>query len=371
MTVNGPSACVTEVAVLTHTPSPYQVELFDEVERVKPGWISVYYLHRKDPARNWSAPQLRHRAHFFKDDSAVLPRALAEFSQARLAVFNFYSEPPVPTLLARRAATGKPWVFWGERPGYKHALAGRLIRRWKLCSLHAGTAPIWGIGQWAVQAYRREFGPARSYVNLPYFSDLSRFQSNLAKAPANAFTFLYSGSLSHRKGVDLLARAFARLAKADPRVCLKIMGQGPLEAQMKEQLHSFGNRVEWTGFKDWHELPATYATANALCVPSRHDGWGLVVPEGLAAGLPVISTDHTGAALDLIQSGVNGSVTNAGSESSLYEAMHKIASLGNADWREMSRQACQSVAEHSLADGAGKFVQACTSAMTSGAIATK
>ncbi len=65
-------------------------------------------------------------------------------------------------------------------------------------------------------------------------------------------------------------------------------------------------RVEFAGFKDWNELPGEYASADVLCVPSRYDGWGLVVPEGLASGLPVIATDRMGAALEFVETGRNG-----------------------------------------------------------------
>ena len=76
-------------------------------------------------------------------------------------------------------------------------------------------------------------------------------------------------------------------------------------------------RVEFTGFKDWDELPELYASADVLCVPSRYDGWGLVVPEGLASGLPVIATDRMGAALEVYSNGVNGWLIPASDESAI------------------------------------------------------
>ena len=111
--------------------------------------------------------------------------------------------------------------------------------------------------------------------------------------------------MTHRKGVDLLARAFKRLAAESPRVRLTIMGEGDLMPRVRHLLAGT-DRVEWLGFKDWDELPDVYSSAHALCVPSRHDGWALVVPEGLASALPTIATDRTGAALDLVRTGHNG-----------------------------------------------------------------
>ena len=347
-----------EIALLTHFASPYQIEFFDAVERLKPGAIVVYYLHRTHPTRNWMGNAPRHRARFFKDDPTAFSDAQKDFRTAHFAVFNFYAEPPVPALLKIRVASDRPWCFWGERPGYRHPLLGRLLRIWKLRALHASRQPIWGIGGWAVDAYRKEFGPDHAYVNLPYFSDLTRFQSGVALRFSQDINFLYSGSLSSRKGVDVLARAFCRLAQVEPRARLKIMGQGGRENTMKILLSSCQDRIEWLGFKDWNELPVVYASAHFLCVPSRYDGWGLVVPEGLASGLPVIGSDRTGAALDLLKPGFNGWLVSAGDEDSLYDAMRAAAGLREREYHAMREHARESVAKHSLADGARQFLAA-------------
>jgi glycosyltransferase involved in cell wall biosynthesis len=64
--------------------------------------------------------------------------------------------------------------------------------------------------------------------------------------------------------------------------------------------------------------------ADVLCVPSRYDGWGLVVPEGLASGLPVIATDRMGAALEFVENGRNGWLIPAG-DGSAVNAMREAA----------------------------------------------
>jgi glycosyltransferase involved in cell wall biosynthesis len=241
-------------------------------------------------------------------------------------------------------------------------LLGRWGRRLALGPLHGSPAPIWGIGSWAVDAYRAEFGPGRAYANVPYFSNLDRFLLTAPQPGTREFTFLYSGSLVYRKGVDLLARAFARLAQEMPTVRLRIMGQGALEADLRRTLAAHASRVDWVGFKDWRELPGEYAASQVLCAPSRHDGWGLVVPEGLAAGLPVIGTDRTGAAIDLIEPGANGWRIPAGSEDALLDAMRIAAGLTAGSWLAMSERARARVSTHSLADGTMRFLAAAAAA---------
>jgi glycosyltransferase involved in cell wall biosynthesis len=136
-----------------------------------------------------------------------------------------------------------------------------------------------------------------------------------------------------------------------------------MEPLMRQRLQGCMDRVEFTGFLDWEHLPLEYAKADILCVPSRHDGWGLVVPEGLAAGLPVISTRQTGAAVEFIRPSQNGWLIAEDDEEALYRAMREAASLSVDQRNKMSSCARQSVAAHSLEDGARRFVEASIAAL--------
>lgn len=331
------------IFVLTDCPSPYQVELFNEIEAQGECTLEVGYLRNRDPDRQWKSAEIRH--------------ASVELSCARaadLVVFNYYRHGNAERLIDERVTAGGPWCFWGERPGFRQPQwAGRLLRRWKLAKLHASRVPIWGIGQFAVDEYRREFGAERAYFNLPYFSDLDRFEVPALEEKRDR-TFLFSGSLIARKGVDLLAGAFVRLVREVPNVRLRIVGDGELRESLVRTLRPVSERVEFVGFRDWEELPREYAAADVLCVPSRYDGWGLVVPEGLAAGLPVIATDRMGAALEFVESGRNGWLIRAGDEEALLAAMREAAVM---PLTEMSCWARESVCEHTLRNGASRFVE--------------
>jgi glycosyltransferase involved in cell wall biosynthesis len=338
-----------KVFVVTDCPSPYQVELFNEIEAQGACALEVGYLRSRDPERQWKSSEIRHASVELNGSGEGLSQARA----ADLVVFNYYRHANAERMIEERAAAGGPWCFWGERPGFRQAgLAGRLLRRWKLAKLHASTVPIWGIGQFAIDGYREEFGSRRAYFNLPYFSDLQRFDVR-EREEKQERTFLFSGSLIARKGVDLLAGAFVRLAQEFSHVRLRIIGAGELRESLVRMLGPVSKRVEFVGFRDWDELPAEYARADVLCVPSRYDGWGLVVPEGLASGLPLIATDRMGAALEFIESGRNGWLIRAGDEEALLVALREAASMPLG---EMRSRACESVSEHTLRNGAARFV---------------
>ena len=338
-----------KVFVLTDCPSPYQVELFNEIEAQGECEREVGYLRSRDPGRQWKSSEIRHGCLELNGSGEGIARARA----VDLVVFNYYRHANAERLIDERAASGGPWCFWGERPGFRQpAWAGRLLRRWKLAKLHASSVPIWGIGQFAIDGYREEFGSRRAYFNFPYFSDLERFAVP-AREEKRERTFLFSGSLIERKGVDLLARAFVRLAEEVSDVRLRIVGEGELRESLVQILRPVSERVEFVGFRDWDELPGEYARADVLCVPSRYDGWGLVVPEGLASGLPVIATDRMGAALEFVESGRNGWLIRAGDEEALFAAMREAA-VRPLD--EMRCRASESVSEHTLRNGAARFV---------------
>ena len=73
------------------------------------------------------------------------------------------------------------------------------------------------------------------------------------------------------------------------------------------------------------ELPGLFAEADAFVLPSRHDGWGVVINEALGAGLPIIVSDGVGAAHDLVTHGVNGLITPAGDACALRDALVLLA----------------------------------------------
>ena len=137
---------------------------------------------------------------------------------------------------------------------------------------------------------------------------------------------------------------------------LRIVGEGELRESLVRMLHSVSERVEFVGFRDWDELPGEYSRADVLCVPSRYDGWGLVVPEGLASGLPVIATDRMGAALEFLETGRNGWLIPAVDEEAILNAMREAALLPDDQLNQLGLEARDSVSSHTLQEGATRFL---------------
>jgi glycosyltransferase involved in cell wall biosynthesis len=101
---------------------------------------------------------------------------------------------------------------------------------------------------------------------------------------------LFVGRLVPQKGVRYL---LAALAQTRSPAIARIAGDGPERAELEGlvlQLN-LNQRVEFVGWVTRPDLPGHYQWADVLVLPSFEEGMANVVLEGLAAGLPVITTD--------------------------------------------------------------------------------
>jgi glycosyltransferase involved in cell wall biosynthesis/predicted metal-dependent phosphoesterase TrpH len=125
--------------------------------------------------------------------------------------------------------------------------------------------------------------------------DISRFDP--VKADRDAFPgeikVLYSGRMTREKGVDLLADAFLRARRSEPRLHLLLAGGGPEEGELRERL---GEDATFLGWLEGEELARAYASADMFLFCSRTDTYGQVVLEAGASGLPVIAVSEGGPA---------------------------------------------------------------------------
>ncbi|MFW6296537.1 MAG: glycosyltransferase family 4 protein [Halothece sp.] len=114
--------------------------------------------------------------------------------------------------------------------------------------------------------------------------------------------FLFSGKLIPKKNPKLILEAAANLSKEQQReIAVIYLGAGELESDLKAIAANLPNlKIHFAGFKNQLELPPYYLAADALILPSRREGetWGLVVNEGMQAGLPCIVSDAVGCTVD-------------------------------------------------------------------------
>ena len=138
-------------------------------------------------------------------------------------------------------------------------------------------------------------------VNMPYFFEQRAFQSIQRVAVHSPLRFLFSGKLIRRKGIDVLVDAIEILVHQGFKFEVVIVGDGPGRGCIERASDLVRSVIRFEGFKELDQVPQVYAGCDILVCPSRYDGWGMVVGEAMAAGMPVISTAQTGAAVELLR----------------------------------------------------------------------
>lgn len=117
---------------------------------------------------------------------------------------------------------------------------------------------------------------------------------------------LFTGRLVEVKGLEYLIEAVK-----DLDVLLAIVGSGPLRETLQKQAEPIANKVVFLGSKTHDELKTIYASADMFVAPSitasdgSQEGFGLVIIEAMASGLPVIGS-QSGGIVDIIQHEENG-----------------------------------------------------------------
>jgi glycosyltransferase involved in cell wall biosynthesis len=144
--------------------------------------------------------------------------------------------------------------------------------------------------------------------------------SSVRTAPVLPVRFVHVGLIAVHKGSHHLLRAWSRLAGRGAE--LHLYGKRMLPARCLEEAQAApgGESIIWHGSVPAAELRAVYEQASVLVMPTLCDGFGQVVSEALAHGLPVITTRNAGAA-DLLRHGESGLVVEPGNERALAEAM--------------------------------------------------
>lgn len=174
-----------------------------------------------------------------------------------------------------------------------------------------------------------QFGTAASpWVWTPNLVE-RRFRLGSGKrepAPGAPFVFLSVGSLVWYKEYPTLLRAFAQRFAGDIDTRLRVVGHGPLGAELKILASDLGisAQVDFLGMLDREQVLAQMHDADALVHASPFETFGVVLVEALACGLPVVAASEGGPRAIINDS--NGILTPPGDPSALGQAMVELRS---------------------------------------------
>ncbi|MEE2998026.1 MAG: glycosyltransferase family 4 protein [Pseudomonadota bacterium] len=146
--------------------------------------------------------------------------------------------------------------------------------------------------------------------------DTERFRPVARSSRSGKPRILFVGSIGIQKGTPRLLQSFAPLSRQ-----AELHLVGPVEQEFARALEGLPtDGVTFRGPVAKHKIPKIYTEADIFCLPSVHEGFGMVVLEAMAAGLPVVVSDQVGAA-DVINNGESGYVFPVASGEALTEIL--------------------------------------------------
>ena len=134
-------------------------------------------------------------------------------------------------------------------------------------------------------------------------------------ADGRPFRFAFVGLVTARKGIPLLIEAWKKLERAEAEIWLI----GPVSEAARRAIPQLKGLVI-KGPVGQEDVPGLLQQCDVFVFPSFFEGFGLVILEAMACGLPVITTTAT-AGPDILTEGENGWLTNPGAVDELVERL--------------------------------------------------
>jgi glycosyltransferase involved in cell wall biosynthesis len=200
-----------------------------------------------------------------------------------------------------------PVVTFAER--ICAAIAARHVSRFVAISAAVGESyrGVWDAGRMEIVAngiILEEFSPGRGSNAVP--------------------AVICIGGLRHGiKGQDVLLKALGRLKEKGVSFYCRLVGEGPSRIFLEQLTRELNLReeVEFLGLR--HDVPQLLAASDLLVLPSRSEGFGLVIIEAMACGVPVVASGLEGPR-EILLHGRNGYLFEPGNKNDLAD---KIAFL--------------------------------------------
>lgn len=322
------------VLVVSVVPSPYQRDIFRALAARPEVDLNVCYMEAELRGYPWPQQPMADYEKVLSgggfDNGKIRVHWNWGFQNASdydVVIFNTYLTSISAQWMMRKFKKRPKWVFWGERLRPQSGAIRRKIQG-LIANVIGGAAGIAAIGKLAVDDYAMRF-PNTPIFNIPYHCSLEEFRRSSIKNRdrSSATTFLFCGVMNERKGVDVLLQAFDRLVLSGCNANLLLVGQeGGLSRFLASLSTATRSRIQYAGFQSPQELPGFFSKADVFVLPSRHDGWGVVMNQALGSGLSLIGSLSAGASHDLIVPGKNGLIFRSGDVDGLFNSLKAISS---------------------------------------------
>jgi glycosyltransferase involved in cell wall biosynthesis len=305
------------VAIVTNIPTPYRRPVYEILANTPDISLKVVYCSEREPDREWDFDSTSYEAEYLNERFYTVgdkfihvnPEVFGALRRFKPDVVIGTGFNPTHLIAAVYSATFGcafvPMTDGTYTSEQNLSFVHRVLRRF-----------IYSRAKAFIAASDGGFDLYRSYNVI----ENKIFKSHLcanneayrsSPEPAKIFDLIFSGRFGELKN-PLFAVEVAKSTalKLGRKVSLAFLGAGPMEKDVRvlaTQYQQFID-VQFLGFARQAELPDQYKKAKLLLFPTLADVWGVVANEALAAGLPVIISQLSGCAAELVRHEQNGFV---------------------------------------------------------------
>lgn len=294
-------------------------------------WVVQQTITPDRVAQGWKVPDVPGVEVIVAPDDAAVHRLVSERPNDSVHIFSGIHQDPI----ARKAfylcvKTSAQIGLLNEPPfpGRLRDLVSPAFHRVHRLLYGRRIDFVLAIGHMAVDFYRSAGYPENAVFPYGYFppAPTGPLAASIQNGPMQ---ILYLGQLIERKGVDILLDALGTLQDLDWAVTL--LGGGDQKDALAAQAESLGieERVTFQTPMENTLAMQKMAQSDLFVLPSRHDGWGVVINEALLRGVPSVCSDRCGAS-DLVQEAWRGETFEAGSAPGLAAVLRHRLTAGRS-----------------------------------------
>jgi len=279
---------------------------------------------------------------FFSIDNPTVGQRLGDFSPDAVWIHGYSHRTSWRTYLWALKHRRKILYFGDSELLSPRGIKARLFKRAVLPYFFSRCDAFLTIGD-NNEAYYRHYGvPDRRMFRGSFPVDIARFRDSanaISKEErivrrqhhglhSNALVALFSGKLIDiKRPLDLVA-AVHRLRYEIPSLQALILGSGPLEGKIREQIRGYGlsDRVILTGFVNQSQIPSVLHLGDILTMCSERDPHPLAVTEAMSVGNAIIASDRVGCVgpTDAAREGQNALIYRCGQIEEICECIRTL-----------------------------------------------
>lgn len=318
----------TKYLLVTDIPAPWREKVFERVHDKLGNAFHVAYCSHNERRRLWTFPHGSHPKTMLKP--LTIGRNRERFINIGIIPFMLNGRPRVvicfslnPTaiiaLIISKIRGSKNIVFADTWLGRDEGTLSwvQIMTRKILYNFFADA--FLGASRQTLNMFKFYNKDARdeSMFLSALCADNEFFESALkARNIEKPYDIMFSGRIVELKNPTFFTDVAIKVKQRRGSCRVLLIGDGDedLKKNMFKSFKESGVEYNYSGFIEHSRLPEFYSKAKILLLPTSRDCWGVVINEAMISGLPVITTDRTAAAGELVIDGKNGFILPMDSE---------------------------------------------------------